>query len=275
VKAVGTANAKVERSVVVERALAQGIEKDVIEAAITVCVLAKLVIQKDEVLRFAPGREYYGLPSAQRNQVLATVGTRHGPLRKEARARAYPLVKDVIERRDDGRPRRVEVLDAFADELSNLGYGAFRLWWKQTVAELRGGDTETSPVSVAVLAAALVEGALAFVVRHARGLGLGVLASKSFDGDPRTWRIDDLVSSAAAGRDPAILDGPIKQRAESLIRNRQRIHAGRMLSDFPGGVPDLRPEEARDAKATAEIVVRRVMDWLAKYPAPDNTKARS
>jgi uncharacterized protein YjbJ (UPF0337 family) len=32
-----------------------------------------------------------------------------------------------------------------------------------------------------------------------------------------------------------------------------------MLSDFPSGVvPDLRPEEAREAKATADLVVRRV-----------------
>jgi len=35
-----------------------------------------------------------------------------------------------------------------------------------------------------------------------------------------------------------------------------------MLSLHSGGPPDLRPEEARDAKATAEIVVRSVVDWL-------------
>jgi hypothetical protein len=39
-----------------------------------------------------------------------------------------------------------------------------------------------------------------------------------------------------------------------------------MLSEYPGGVPDLRPDEARDAKATAEVVVRSVLDWLEKYP---------
>jgi hypothetical protein len=51
-------------------------------------------------------------------------------------------------------------------------------------------------------------------------------------------------------------------RAEGLILTRQRIHAGRMLPLHPGGPSDLRPEEARDAKATAEIVVRSVVDWL-------------
>jgi len=46
------------------------------------------------------------------------------------------------------------------------------------------------------------------------------------------------------------------------------IHAGRMLSDYPAGPPDLRPDEARDAKATAELVVRAVLEWLQKNPAP-------
>jgi hypothetical protein len=40
-----------------------------------------------------------------------------------------------------------------------------------------------------------------------------------------------------------------------------------MLSDFPSGVvPDLRPEEVREAKATADLVVRRVIDWLQIFP---------
>ncbi len=36
-----------------------------------------------------------------------------------------------------------------------------------------------------------------------------------------------------------------------------------MLSLHPHGPPDLRPEEAREAKAIAELVVRNVLDWLA------------
>ena len=49
-------------------------------------------------------------------------------------------------------------------------------------------------------------------------------------------------------------------------QQRQRIHAGRMLSDYPGGPPDVRPDEARDAKATAEQVVRAILDWLQRNP---------
>jgi len=175
-------------------------------------------------------------------------------------------VKDIIERRTDGRPQSVESLDAFAEQLDKLGYGMFIMWWTQTVAELRHSDVHSAPVSVSVLAAALVEGALTFVVKHARKLGLAVFRSTDFDRDPRTWKIDDLVSSAASGGNAAILDMQTKNRAEILIRTRQRIHPGRMLSDFPADVPDIRPEEARDAKATADQVVRCLLDWLQKFP---------
>jgi hypothetical protein len=223
--------------------------------------LAKLLTEKDGVLRFTHKNGVRMLPSEQLQRSGLT-----RPIRNEARVRAYPLVKDVVERRTDGRPKYIEPLDAFAEELKKLGYAPFRLWWKQIVAELRRSDVQTSSVSVTVLAAALAEGSLTFVVKHARQLDLAVFRSRDFDKDPKTWKIDDLVSSAACGGDEAILDTQTKNRAETLIGARQRIHAGRMLSEFPEDVPDIRPEEARDAKAAAEQVVRRVLDWLQKFP---------
>ena len=177
-----------------------------------------------------------------------------------------PIVKDVVERRSDGRPKHAEPLDAFADALAGLKYGKFRTWWVQIVGELRRADASQAPVSVAVLSASLVEGALTFVVRHAQSIGSATLASKTFTGDPRTWKIDDLVNSGAAGSDAAILNLALKARADGLIRARQRIHAGRMLSEFPQGVSDLRPEEARGARQTAEDVVRAILDWLDRFP---------
>jgi hypothetical protein len=60
-----------------------------------------------------------------------------------------------------------------------------------------------------------------------------------------------------------------------LIKVRQRIHAGRMISDYPAGVPDLRPEESREAKATADLVVRRVLDWVRRYPGDTNSSVRA
>jgi hypothetical protein len=260
VRADGMRNALVDRNLVVERAIAAGLQRNDIQVAITYLVLAEQLTEKDGVLRFAHNSGVHQLPSETLEQLT------RAPMRKPTRARAYPIVKDIIERRTDGRSQYVEPLDAFAEQLDKLKYSAFRIWWKQTVAEFRRSDAQSSPVSASVLAAALVEGALTFVVQHARNLKLGVFRSSDFDGNPRTWKIDDLVASAASGSDTAILDTPTKNRAENLIKTRQRIHAGRMLSEFPNGVPDLRPEEARDAKATAEIVVRGVLDWLEKFP---------
>jgi hypothetical protein len=178
----------------------------------------------------------------------------------------YPLVADVIARRSDGRSTSAEPLDAFADALDALGYKPFRLWWTQTVAELRMLEVTTSPVSATVLSAALVEGALTFLAKHARQLNVGPFKSPDFERDPRTWKIEDLVKSAATGGDAAVLDSGARTRADELIRTRQRIHAGRMLSEHPGGPPDLRPEEASDARRTTELIVRRVLTWLQKFP---------
>ena len=261
-RANGILNAKLERSVVVERAVADQIPRRDVQAAITIMILAKTLQEKDGILSFARGRENFASPREQLSQQHSRGAIRHN----EARAKAYLMVKDIVERRFDGRPKSAEPLDAFAESLDNLGYGNFRLWWTQMVAELRQASTQTSPVAATVLSAALVEGALTFVVKHARALNLGVMGSKSFEGNPTSWRIDDLISSAASGGKAAILDNTTQLRASALIRARQRIHAGRMLSEFPGGPPDLRPEEARDAQQTAEQVVRRIVDWLQQHP---------
>jgi hypothetical protein len=263
VRSDGVRNAAVERGVLVERAVAAGLPRNDTELAVTYLALMEQLTEKDGILRFKHANGVHQLPSETLEQLNRT---HSAPRRKDARVRADPIVRDIIERRADGRPQSVEPLDAFAEQLDRLKHGRFRLWWKQTVAELRCSDVQYSPVSVSVLAAALVEGSLTFVVNHARQLGLGVFRSPDFDRDPRTWKIDDLVTSAASGSDTAILDLQTKTRAEMLIRNRQRIHAGRMLSEFPTGVPDIRPEEARDAKATADQVVRRVLDWLQRFP---------
>ena len=252
----GGAKAMIQRSVLVERAMAKGISRNDIELAVTWQVMSNQLTEKDGVLRFTnPGVR--GLPSEQ----LTAHPRAH---QRPDRARAYPIVKDVIGRRTDGRPIHAEPLDAFADELDKLGYRQFRLWWTQTVAELRHTNPNSAPLSASVLAAALVEGALTFMVKHARELGH--FQSKDYERDPRSWKIDDLVASAASGGPSAILDLQAKTRAETLIRSRQRIHAGRMLSDYPGGPPDIRPDEARGAKGTAEQVVRAILDWLQRNP---------
>jgi hypothetical protein len=131
-------------------------------------VLSGQLIEDHGVLRFkfALGGSQQ-LPSASRNQAMS-----HPRHRKPERTRVMPHVQDVIARRTDARPQSAEPFGAFAEQLDKLGYGQFRLWWNQTVAELGRSDPISSPLSTLVLAAALVEGALTFVVSHGRGLGV-------------------------------------------------------------------------------------------------------
>jgi hypothetical protein len=254
--------ARLDRDVLVERASGRGLARLDVDGSITLLVWMGLWAENDRVLSSVHGTAYKPLPTEQRKQP----GLPRQVNRKEGRAQAYPVVQDVIARRSEGRSAHAESLDAFAEQLDLLGYAKFRLWWTQTVRELRQLQPEMAPVATCVLAAALVEGALTFVVRHARNQNLPVFRRPEFDRDPKSWKIDDLVASAAPGGDNAILDASARARADQLVRTRQRIHAGRMLSDFPGGPPDLKPEEARDAKATADSVARAVLDWLQRFP---------
>lgn len=256
---------QLDRDVLVERGAAAGLPRNDVEVAVTIYALTGFLVEKDGAVGFAAGREQRSLPSEQIRS-RGNTPTDHFTLARPELEAAYPVVKDIIARRTDGRPPAAEALDAFPGVLTRLGYEPMRMWWVQTVAELRRLDTGMSPVATCVMSAALVEGALTLVVKH--GQSLGAFSSSDFAGDPRTWKIENLVKSAAAGGGiSAILDASTRHRADALVKTRQRIHAGRMLSEeYLGGVPDLRPEDAREAKGTADLVVRRILDWLDKNP---------
>jgi hypothetical protein len=176
----GEARAQIERNVLMERAVARGIPGHNIEVAITWLVMGKQLGEKDSILHFAHrGAMVRQLPSVTR------AIHRHVDSRPH-KARAHPLVKDVIARRFDGRPQHPEPLDAFAEQLERLGYRQFEMWWMQTVSELRQASPCSTPVTVAVLAAALVEGTLTFVVKHARANGQ--FQSKEYDKDRERGR---------------------------------------------------------------------------------------
>jgi hypothetical protein len=250
---------RMARSVLVERAAQEGVHRRDVEAAVSVLILAeRLAADKDEI--WAPnGARSYAMPKDQQRQ-------RFGKRERPSLGAAFAIVKDIVARREDGRPLAAEPLDAFSERLAPLRYGQFRMWWDQTVAELRRQEPAQSPTAMTVLCAALVEGALTFIVKHARDRQLGVFASNDFSGSANTWKLENLVKSAASGGDSAVLDSSARSRVDELVRARQRIHAGRMLMDFPNGVPDLKPEQAREALATTELTVRRVLIWLEKFP---------
>lgn len=166
VRSEGARGAQLERVVIIERGSAGGLNVHDIQVAITYMVVAELLTEKNGFLKFAHNGGVRQLPSETRDAIS------RDPMRKPLRERVYLIVKDIIERRSDGRPRSVEALDAFAEQLNKLGFGMFRIWWVQTAAELRRSDSQTTPVATCVLAAALVEGALTFVVKHARSRGL-------------------------------------------------------------------------------------------------------
>ena len=259
VQEFGRARAQIDRGVLVEQGVHGGFSRHDMELAVTLYVLGGVLNEKDGILVFRSGQEGWVLPSGNRRQVRQ-------PRPRPLRAAAYPIVKDIISRRSEDLPISPEPLDAFAGRLRDLGHAGFRMWWTQMVGEFRRSSPESSPVTVCVLAAALVEGALAFVVKHARATRLGPMGSADFGKAPTSWAIKDLINSAATGGAAAILDNNARNRTETLVRTRQRIHAGRMLADLPAGPEDLRPEEARDARQTAELVVRRILDWLDRHP---------
>jgi hypothetical protein len=256
-KTMGASQAVLSRDVLIERARSLSIPTADVEATILVMSQAGYLLDDAAGVRFRQGGQR-ALPSAN----LAGSANQQ-PIRRDDLKSVLPHVKDVLARRDDGRARHAEPFPAFAEALERLGYGNFRLWWTQLSSELLTLNPASHPTSTLVLSAAAVEGALTFVVKHARDAGVGLFGSRDFEGDPMRWKLEALLNGAAHGVDP-MLDSQTKTRAEGLNRARQRIHAGRMLSEHPTGPPDLRPEEAREAKAVAEQVVRRIIDWLAQ-----------
>jgi hypothetical protein len=102
IRAEGVRNAQIDRRVLVEQAIAQGIRECDVEIAITILVMCNHLSQKDNQLR-PPGAgwNYEQLPSQQRGPPIDAQYS-------EQRARAYSLVKDVIDRRSAGRPPKTE-----------------------------------------------------------------------------------------------------------------------------------------------------------------------
>ena len=256
-------NAAAKRSVLVELALVRQISEIDIEAAITILIMSGQIIENGNSLHLVPGAENRPLPGE--THARAVLANQAQPKHNEMRMLAYPIVKQVLRERAS-RAAAADPLDAFTDEITKLGFGPLRMWWKQAVAELRHCDAQLSPVAAAVLAAALVEGALIICVRHARALKLGTMAALPAESELSRWSIGDLVAGAATGNEAAILDSALRYSVETLMMSRQRIHPGWILSEFPDNLPHKFATDRADPKAIAGLVVARVIAWLQEYP---------
>jgi len=259
----GKTKARVQRNVLVAHGSAAGFSDHDMEVAVSVYVLAGTLLQRDGYLSLASGRDSYLLPKAQ-------IGQRTGDTRQDRPGflQTYEAVKDVIGRRTGGRASSAEPISSFEAALEELGHGRFRLWWAQIASEFRRASSDHLTTGTCVLAASLAEGALTFVVDRARNLKLATLSSKTFAESETRWKFDELARSAASGGKDAILDQNLRGRAERLNAMRNRIHPGRFLAEIPTGpIPDIRPDDAREAVETANAIVRAVLDWLERHPA--------
>lgn len=256
---VGHSAARLARGTLAERGVQKGYEHLAVERAVTALVISGIWREEQNLVQYVQGRETWVMPSAQ---VASRSGRRVRTEVRPALTRAYPVVRDVLERRGDGRSPHAEPLDSFAALLDQLGHQRFRAWWIQMSTELRRCDVATQPVSALVAAASLGEAALAFVVPRAQAKGL--MKRVALD-KPRTWKFADLVQGAKSS-DPnvkAILDESTAQLCLRLNDTRQRIHAGYLIDMVAAGpIPDLRPEQAREAVTTSEALVRKIIEWL-------------
>jgi hypothetical protein len=97
-KKMGVASARIARDVLVERGVAKAIDRNALQIAITVHVLARIFAEKDGTIAHAQNKESWILPSKQLAMRTGRFPLKERPLL----AKVYPLVRDAIARRSDG-----------------------------------------------------------------------------------------------------------------------------------------------------------------------------
>ena len=161
---------------------------------------------------------------------------------------------------------RSDPLDAFGELLAHVGLERLRAQWLVTLAKLHELEAAAS-AETTILSADLVVSALAFLVAHARRLGVGPFTGTSFDGLAAAWKIDDILDSAVVGGDAAVIDETTRRRVDELLETRRRIRAAQQPNDL--GPLELPPELTSQARRTAELVVQRILAWLHNYAPAD------
>lgn len=263
-RTLGRGAASVPLEMLLTRAGARNLSEHDVRFVVAVLLLAdKVQLKSGNVVPREAGA-FSSLPSETLARNRAVSGGRPRSKWSERFHKVHAATKDVVARRNDGRPVAAEPLDAFGTLLPQLGHPGYDVWWRQMLAELRTLNPAQTPAACTVLAAALSEGALVFLCKTARERGLPLVDDETFAKGPKEWSIDALIRGAKKTTNP-LFDDATARRAERLKMLRQRIHAGRFLAQnaTPGSL-DMRPDEARESLESLDIIVRAILDWLGR-----------
>jgi len=179
--------------------------------------------------------------------------------------RCLHYLRELRAQADTGRPAAENVLELFDHKLDSIGQGDFRVWWAQVRRELVQADAHNAHLMVTVLSAVLVEGALSLVVKQAQADGRSM--TKHLDTDLKKWRFEHLIQLAKSGQD-AIFKQHVADRCTRLNEFRKRIHVGALLDGSTWAHRyDARADEATEAKETAKIAIRAILDWVKRGEA--------
>lgn len=255
----GQANLGVPRNMLIARAVQQGIEEHDVDVAISLMLLSNAVKEIDGLIKPV------GVPTKQ------DFSRRENLLYYRCTVKQLlPEVRDLIARRSDGRLPAAEPIDAMESIIAKMGHPKMVIWWRHMALELRSCDPNKMPAVVTVFSAALAEAALSLVVQHAQ---TNSLSMRNMPTAPTRWKFHELVKDAKSGT-AQIIDEPLAQRCLTLNDDRQRIHAGRHIdSASPYPHVDFRYEQARDALATLDTLLRKVLDWYLANPVERNQAA--
>jgi hypothetical protein len=137
------------------------------------------------------------------------------------------------------------------------------------VAEWQDLDDRRNPASVLVLSGSLCEGALAFFA--ASDIHTGLTMTQKLPSDPRQWKLEALIGAGATGQRALLID-PLRQRLIELNERRKIIHPGSFIELVQPvrKVPEIRPEQAIEARNVVKLLLRTIIDWLEMNAKGDN-----
>src|SRR6187402_759859 len=192
----GMAKAVVVRDVFVALGAAKQLNVHDVQVAITLLAAGRSLVLEGDLVRLTPAGKQYASPREQVAQ--------QDPEFRRSRPQldlCIHALREIRARNDAGRPAPGNALELFDRKLESLGHPEFRAWWAQVRGELARAEAGKLDLTITVLSAALVEGALALVVRTATVTGRSMAAKRIDPSAPKTWQFEKLIGAAVTGQD--------------------------------------------------------------------------